>query len=84
MCVRRRLALLGLVSLPLSRGKACNPAVYRPAQQAALAASHDSASAAATAFMAACKGQSWNTFDVRKYFYSNWHQGRQREAAAAA
>lgn len=75
MCVRRPLALFGLVSLPSSRGKACSPAVYQPAQQAALAASHDSASAAAAAFMAACKGQSWNTFDVRKYFYSNWHAG---------
>ena len=72
---RSHLALLGLVSLPLSRGKACNPALYRPAQQAALAVSHDSASAAATAFIAACKGQSWNVFDVRKYFYSNWHAG---------
>ena len=68
------LALLGLLSLPSSRGKACNPAAYRPAQRAALAAAPGNASAAAIAFMAACKGP-WNAFDVRKYFYSNWHAG---------
>ena len=59
------LALLGLLSLPSSRGKACNPAAYRPAQRAALAAAPGNASAAAIAFMAAWKGP-WNAFDVRK------------------
>ena len=68
------LALLGMVLLPSSGGKACSPAAYRPAQQAALASAPGNASAAATAFMAVCKGP-WNAFDVRKYFYSNWHAG---------
>ena len=63
MCVRAVLALLGMVSLSSSRGKACSPDAYRPAQQTALAVAPDNASAAATAF------------DVRKYVYSNWHAG---------
>ena len=53
------LALLGMVLLPSSGGKACSPAASRPAQQAALASAPGNASAAATAFMAACK-RPWN------------------------
>lgn len=67
--------LLRLLIVDRAAAGACNPSKYEPVLESSLHTSHGNGSAAADAFLQACDGQRWSSFDVKKYLQNNWHAG---------